>query len=45
MPLLLESEILRYFPGMDSYLTLQKEYLAQLFTVLTSAVTVLTGKI
>lgn len=41
MLLLLESEILCYFIGMESYWTLQKEYLAQLFTTLTSAVTML----
>lgn len=42
MLLLLESEILCYFTGMGPSLTLQKEYLRQLFTTLTSIVTMLT---
>lgn len=44
MLLLLESEILCYFTGMGPSLTLQKEYLRQLFTTLTSIVTMLTEK-
>lgn len=44
MLLLLESEVPCYFAGMEPEPTLQKGYVAQLSTTLTSVVTMLTEK-
>lgn len=44
MLLLLESDISCYFTGVGPSLTLQKEYLGQLFTTLTAVLTMLSEK-